>query len=442
MNIKNCNVAGTFYPAERQELFDMIDEFYAKTENSSGYYSRAIIVPHAGYIFSGGLAVNGYRYLNPESETVFVFAPSHYVRLFGCVSCDYDEFETPIGNCAVNKDYAKEFEINNFAFEKEHSIEVQLPLIKYFFKDAKIVPVLYGCTDYKVITEILEKYRDSKNISFVISTDLSHFYPERDCNKIDRYSAELIESGNIKNFEAEQACGAVGVCGLVNFANNNRFSLIRVGLTNSAAKTGDSSRVVGYGSWFLYEGEKNSYIKKYFTDFVIDTCKKSIMSGFRIGDLNSKEYPCVFEQSGASFVTLEINGHLRGCIGSIIAHKPLIDDLILNAHSSAFKDPRFLPLTQQEFEHTDISVSLLSSPEKIDFDGEEDLLSKIKPFEDGIIIRDGNYQAVYLPVVWEQLSDKREFLNSLKVKAGLSVDYFSDTLQAFRFNAVKIEASD
>ena len=129
---------------------------------------------------------------------------------------------------------------------------------------------------------------------------------------------------------------------------------------------------------------------------------------------------------------------MRGCIGSIIAHKPLIDDLILNAHSAAFRDPRFTPLTQQEFEHTDISVSLLSAPEKIEFDGEEDLLDKIKPFEDGIIIRDGNYQAVYLPIVWEQLPDKREFLNSLKIKAGLPENYFSETLQAFRFKATKI----
>lgn len=438
MSIKTNNVAGRFYPEDRQELFDMIDEFYAKTKNSSNYYSRAIIVPHAGYIFSGELAANGYRYLNPESETIFIFAPSHYARLYGCVSCSYDEFETPLGNCIVNNELAKDFEINNQAFEQEHSIEVQLPLIKYFFKDAKIVPVLYGCTDYKKITEIIKKYQNNNNISFVISSDLSHFYPERDCNKIDRYSAQLIETGDIKNFESELACGAVGICGLVNFANENNYSLIRIGLTNSAAKTGDSSRVVGYGSWFLYKGEKNQYIKEYFSDFVIETCKKSIMSGFQLGDLNTKEYPCVFEESGACFVTLEINGHLRGCIGSIIAHKPLIDDLILNAHSAAFRDPRFTQLTQQEFEHTDISVSLLSAPEKIEFDGEEDLLDKIKPFEDGIIIRDGNYQAVYLPIVWEQLPDKREFLNSLKIKAGLPENYFSETLQAFRFKATKI----
>lgn len=438
MNIKKANAAGKFYPADKNELLNMIDDFFAVTENSSGYYSRAIIVPHAGYVFSGELAVQGYKYLNPESKNIFIFAPSHYARLFGCVSCDYDEFETPIGNISVNTDIAGGFAIDNSVFEKEHSLEVQLPFIKYFFKDAKIIPVLYGCDDYKNISQIIEKYWGDENNSFVISSDLSHFYPERESAKIDNYTAQLIETGNIRNFDAEQACGAVGVCGLVNFANGNDYSMIRVGLTNSAKTTGNSSKVVGYGSWFLYEGQKNSYIKECFSDFVIDVCKKSILSGFNLGDFETTSYPCVFKQAGASFVTLKLDGVLRGCMGSVIAREPLIENLRTNAHSAAFSDSRFEPLNRKEFDNLDISVSLLSQPERIIFEDEDDLLDKITPYEDGIIIRDGNYQAVYLPVVWEELHDKREFLTSLKLKAGMSEDYFSDTLQAFKFSAIKI----
>lgn len=438
MNTKSTNVAGTFYPADKKELLDTLDKFYSKSQNTSGYYSNAIIVPHAGYLFSGELAMRGYKYLNPDSETIFIIAPSHYVRLYECVSCDFDEFETPIGNCIVNKDYSKDFIINNAAFEKEHSIEIQLPLIKYLFKNAKIVPILYGCENYKNISNIIEKYGKIKNTSFVISTDLSHFYPERDCSKLDNYTASLIENGDIKSFDAEQACGAVGVCGLIDFATNNNFTLIRIGLTNSAATNGDSSRVVGYGSWFLYHGKKNDYIKKYFSEFLIDTCKKSILSGFNIGDFGTEKHPSVLDESGASFVTLEINNQLRGCIGSIIAHRPLINDIMLNAHAAAFKDPRFSPLSKHEFEQLQISISLLNTPERIVFSNEEDLLNKITPFEDGLIIRDGNYQAVYLPIVWEQIPDKKEFLQSLKLKAGLHKDYFSETLQAFKFSAIKI----
>lgn len=438
MSVKLNNVAGKFYPSDKTELLDMIDGFYANAENLSGYYSRAVIVPHAGYIFSGQLAAQGYMYLNPESEKVFIFAPSHYSRIYGCVSCDFDEFETPLGNCQVDKEITKDFEINNDVFEKEHSIEVQLPFIKYFFRNAKIIPVLYGCEDYKNISKLIEKYWPDEKISFVISSDLSHFYPERDAFKIDSYTAGMIESGNIQNFDAEQACGAVGICGLVDFTNTNNFSLIRAGLTNSAAKTGDSSRVVGYGSWFLYEGGFADYIKQFYSDFVIDVCRKSIMSGLQLGDFEISNYPCVFEEAGASFVTLEIRGNLKGCIGSVIAHRSLIRDLIENAHSAAFSDTRFAPLNRQEFENLTISVSILSKPERIIFDTEEDLLNKLVPYKDGVIIRDGNYQAVYLPVVWQQLPDKREFIRSLKLKAGMSEDYFSETLQAFKFKAVKI----
>lgn len=438
MKIKTTNAAGRFYPADKNELFDVIDEFYSKTNKNSHYCSQAVIVPHAGYIFSGELAAKGFQYLNPNTKTVFIFAPSHYKKLFGCVSCDYDEFETPIGNCKVKKEYTKEFETDNSAFDNEHSVEVQLPFIKYFFKNADIVPVLYGCEDYKNISKIIEKYRYDETVSFVISSDLSHFYPEKECVKIDYYTAELIESGNIKNFDADLACGAVGICALADFAVQNGFSLIRNGLTNSARANGDTSRVVGYGSWFLYEGSKNEYIKEYFSEFVTEICKKSILSGFQLGQFDIENVPAVFEQKGASFVTLELDGKLRGCIGSIVPHRNLINDLAENAHSAAFKDPRFNPLDIKDFENIKIKVSLLSKPERIEFSGEEDLLAKITPYKDGIIIRDGNNQAVYLPEVWEQLPDKKLFLSELKIKAGLKKNHFSDTLQAFKFHTLVI----
>lgn len=438
MKIKTTNVAGAFYPAEKNELLMSIDDFFQKVANDSGYYSRAIIVPHAGYLFSGALSAHGFKYLNPDSENIFIFAPSHYARIFGCVSCDYDEFETPLGNCVVNSDLVKIFSINNEAFEKEHSIEVILPLIKYFFPNAKIIPILYGCENYKNITEIIKSHWSDIKTSFVISSDLSHFYPERDSNKIDKYTAQMIETGYIKDFDVEQACGAVGICGLVDFAKENKYSLIRVGLTNSAAATGDTSRVVGYGSWFLYEGDKNNYLKTYYGNAILEVCRKSIMSGLQVGDFVGKCYPAVFEEAGAAFVTLTINGELRGCVGSIIPHRNLLKDLRENAHSAAFKDPRFEPLTREEFPYIDIEVSLLSYPERIIFSTEEELINKITPYQDGIIIRDGEYQSVYLPDVWEDLPDKREFLKSLKQKAKLEEDYFSDTFQAFKFRTVKI----
>lgn len=438
---KTERAAGTFYPAEKHELEQIIESFRIKEPK---YYSRAVIIPHAGYIYSGKLAAKGIQQLKKDAKNVFIFAPAHYERIFGCTVCDYDAFVTPLGDIEVNKELTKEIakfcdcNVGNFVFEKEHSIEVQLPLIKTFLPDAKIIPVLYGCENFKNLAETIEHFYENEDNVFVISSDLSHFYPEKEAYKIDNYTARLIEENNLSNFEQEQACGAVGICGLVEFAKKKNFSLIRAGLTNSAAATGDSSRVVGYGSWFLYEGEKNNYIKQYYSDFVKKVCKDSILSGLQLGHADLNNYECVFEEYGASFVTLELDGILRGCIGSIIAHRPLIQDLIKNAHAAAFSDPRFPALTLNEYNKISISVSLLSKPVRLEFENERELLEELTPAVDGLIIRDGNYQSVFLPDVWEQLPDKKEFLEQLKLKAGLPKDYFSESLEAFKFKTTRI----
>lgn len=440
-NIKKASAAGTFYPSDKSELLNIINNFKCK---ETEYSSRAVIVPHAGYIYSGELANCGISHLKPDAKNVFIFAPAHFERIFGCAVCSYDAFETPLGNIDVNKELSGEVskfcdcQTNNFAFEQEHSLEVQLPLIKKHIPSAKIIPVLYGCENFTNLADTIKHFWDNEDNVFVISSDLSHFYPEKESYKIDTYTAKMIEANETRDFEMEQACGAVGICGLTDFAKNNNFSLIRIGMTNSAKVTGDSSRVVGYGSWFLYEGNKNEYIKKYYSDTVLKICKDSILSGFQLGEITPKDYPCVLEETGASFVTLELAGILRGCIGSVIAHKPLVKDLIKNAHAAAFSDPRFNPLTIDEYNKISISVSLLSKPKRIEFRDEEDLLNKLVPYEDGLIIRDGNYQAVFLPIVWEQLPDKHEFLKGLKLKAGMDENYSSETLEAFKFNAVKI----
>ena len=438
---KRSSSAGTFYPAGKTELENLIKSYEIKEPK---YYSRAVIVPHAGYAYSGRLSANGIQRIKKEAKNVFIFAPAHYERIFGCAVCDYDEFEIPLGNIKVNKDLTQKIaafcdcNTADFAFEKEHSIEVQLPLIKYFLPDAQIVPVLYGCENFKNLCETIEHFwADEENV-FIISSDLSHFYPEKEASKIDYYTAKMIEENNLSNFEQEQACGAVGICGLIEFAKKKNFSLIRTGLTNSASATGDSSRVVGYGCWFLYDGKKNNYIKKYYTDFVKKICKDSILSGLQLGQAAIDNYDCVFEEYGASFVTLELDGILRGCIGSIIAHKPLIKDLIHNAHAAAFSDPRFPALTLNEYNRITLGVSLLSKPQRIEFETEEELLNELSPTTDGLIIRDGNYQAVFLPDVWEQLPQKEEFLNQLKIKAGLPKGHFSDSFEAFKFTTTKI----
>ena len=330
-------------------------------------------------------------------------------------------------------------QIKDDAFEPEHSAEIEVPIIQTLFEKAKIIPVLVGKEDPVAIEKILEEYYPDKKNGFVISSDLSHFLTDDKAKNLDNLTAQMIETGNVNGFRYEQACGAVGVVGLVMYANKNKYSLIRIDMTNSSSTTGDKSRVVGYGSWFMFEDSKSKYLEKYCSQFMIDMVKIVINSAFERNKNITINYPQIFDEYGACFVTLEKEDRLRGCIGSIIAHQPLVNDLVNNAKNAAFKDYRFKPVSQDEVKDLKVAISILTHPVKIEFKSEKDLLKKISAKKDGIIIKDGNHQAVYLPSVWEQLPEKSEFLNSLKVKAGLSEDYFSENFEAYKFAATYIK---
>ena len=132
------------------------------------------------------------------------------------------------------------------------------------------------------------------------------------------------------------------------------------------------------------------------------------------------------QEDGASFVTLTLNGNLRGCIGSLEAHRPLIEDIIANAKSAAFRDPRFAKLTRDEFLDTDIEVSILTKPMMVEYTDIEDLKTKIKPHVHGVILQLGNHRATFLPQVWDELPTFESFFGHLLHKAGLPMDSFKN----------------
>ena len=443
--VKMPNVAGKFYPSQKEELLENLQKFKNNRKDDYNYFSRAIIVPHAGYMFSGQLAYNGFSYLNRTVKNIFIIAPTHHKSVNNLALADYEEWETPLGKISANTNIQKEIiekfacEYSEDAFSQEHAIEVQIPFIQFLFENVKIVPILVGNDDAEKVLKIIKYYYKNPQNAFVISSDLSHFLKIEDAKKIDTLTARMIEDNNIQGFRFEQACGAVPICALTEFSNHENYSLIRVGLTNSGLTTGDTSKVVGYGSWFLYEGEKNDFIENNFAPKILDIVRKTIdakLSGkSEVNITNYLPYPPILDSDGACFVTLEINGQLRGCIGSVLAHTSLLIDLIKNSYNAAFADPRFAPLTRDEYDKTDISVSLLSAPKPINFKDEEDLLNQIQPNIDGIIIQDKGKQALYLPSVWKQLSEPKMFLNSLKRKAGLAPEHFSQTFEAYRFKA-------
>lgn len=452
---KNATFAGSFYPEKPEELTNLLNSY--KHELDVEYKSKAIIVPHAGVYYSGYAAMAGFQHLEP-SENIFIIAPSHHHTFKNIALPKYTYFDTPLGSLEVNNKLIKEIserypcEISDEVFENEHSIEVQLPFIQNLFmpqiqnaidfvkglkkigKKIRIIPVLVGNCNYRLISDLISTYWE--NSSFVISSDLSHFYSQSESRQLDTYTATIIETGKIDCFERHQACGLIGIMGLVDFANNNDCALIRAMLYNSGDISRDTEKVVGYGSWYMATESKNEYIENYYSKYIINLAKASILAAINGENFVPDKIPPVLSQYGASFVTLKLNGELRGCIGSVYPTKPLVLDILDNAKNAAFQDFRFEPLTMAEFANIEVSISLLSEIQRIPFKDERDLLSKIYPY--GIILAERDRRAVYLPVVWEQLPEREVFLNSLKEKAGFPAEYFSRSIEAYRFSAISI----
>ena len=169
---------------------------------------------------------------------------------------------------------------------------------------------------------------------------------------------------------------------------------------------------------------------------LLDIARDSILTGLREGHpliLDPREFDPALRQRRATFVTLNRNGQLRGCIGHLQAMQPLVKDVAENAFSAAFNDNRFPPLSDHEFSDLDIHISVLSPAEPMDFDSEADLLHQLRPGVDGLILEDGYYRGTFLPSVWEQLPTPELFLAHLKQKAGLPQNYWSDTLRVSRY---------
>ena len=173
-----------------------------------------------------------------------------------------------------------------------------------------------------------------------------------------------------------------------------------------------------------------------FRNILLKTASDSIQYGLAHGmpmPVHAKAAPPALRVERATFVTLDFHGHLRGCIGTLEAERPLIEDVAANAFQAAFSDPRFPPLRPAEFKDLEIHISVLSPPEPMKFESEEDFLNQLRPGVDGIVLRDGWRRGTFLPAVWEDLPEKKDFAQHLKMKAGLPPNYWSPTITASRY---------
>jgi len=176
---------------------------------------------------------------------------------------------------------------------------------------------------------------------------------------------------------------------------------------------------------------------------MLELARRSIRHGLDTGRpcaVELSDYPVHLQQQAASFVTLNLHGRLRGCIGRLEAVTALVADVAHNAFAAAFRDPRFPPLSEAEWPPLDIHISILTSPEPISVASEEELLEALVPGRDGLIIEDRGRQATFLPSVWDSLPEKREFLRQLRLKAGLPPDHWSPQLQIHRYETLSFPA--
>ncbi len=175
---------------------------------------------------------------------------------------------------------------------------------------------------------------------------------------------------------------------------------------------------------------------------LLDKAFESIESGIRLRqplEIESSLYPNSLQQLRSSFVTLKLGGSLRGCIGSLEATVALIKDVAANAYKTAFSDPRFSPLTEQEFKAIDMNISILSRLEPISFESEEDLIQQLRPGLDGLVLEEGELRGTFLPSLWETIREPRKFIRELKRKAGLPIDHWSGELRIYRYTTETVE---
>lgn len=456
--------AGRFYSADKDTLIkDLNLLFETCTKSETDGKVRAIISPHAGYIFSGKTAAAAFSSIKDHSgyKNIFIIGSSHVAAFDGASVFNTGDYITPLGRAEVNLEIAaklieknKEFRFTNESHIREHSIEVQIPFIQMYFTDnPKIVPVIIG-TDkvetVKRIAEALKPWFTQENL-FVISSDFSHYPSYQQAIETDQSTAVSIISGNPEVFlktlelnEDKKISGQVtGMCGwtsglllLYLTENNPELHYKLVDYCNSGdSRHGNKNEVVGYNAIALFEtgdkGKQSNWKKEevVFTSrekaelfTIVHSAIKMQLDGKNDYTVDPTKVSSKFLTPMGAFVTLKIDGVLRGCIGRFISSDPFYEAVKASAISSAFEDPRFPPLTKEEYTKTQIEITVLGPLKKINS------ISEIVLGKHGIYIKDGNRAGTMLPqVATENGWSVEEFLGyTSRDKAGIGWDGWKD----------------
>jgi len=260
--IRRPAVAGTFYPAEPGRLRRMVDSFLAEAQAQPATSPKAIIAPHAGYIYSGPIAGSAFTHWREATRTirrVVLLGPSHFVPFAGLALSQASAWATPLGRIAVDQAAAERIATLpqvtwlDQAHEREHSLEVELAFLQHFLNDFSIVPLVIGDAEPEQVGEVMVRLWGGPETVFVISSDLSHYYDYATACRIDRTTAEAIEALAPDEIQPHQACGRLAIQGLLQVARARQMRVTRVDLRNSGDTAGTKDRVVGYGAFTFCE---------------------------------------------------------------------------------------------------------------------------------------------------------------------------------------------
>ncbi|MBT7811638.1 MAG: AmmeMemoRadiSam system protein B [Deltaproteobacteria bacterium] len=269
-NIRPPAVASMFYPVGAAELRKAVQNYLsnAGTEEDVSQFKkeefaelRTLIVPHAGYIYSGKIAASAYRLLEQNKnqfKRVLLLGPAHRVLLEGAAFPEKDAFETPLGEITLDKELIEKIlaefswiSVSDKAHAEEHCLEVQLPFLQETLGEFKLLPLVVGDAKTELLAALIQQFSKDHETLIVISTDLSHFHDYETAREIDGRTANAIELLEQNRISTEDACGAYPLRGALLAASQNQWKVHRLGLCNSGDTAGDRGRVVGYGAWAM-----------------------------------------------------------------------------------------------------------------------------------------------------------------------------------------------
>jgi len=459
-------VAGAFYPRDPAALRDEVARLLAEVASHGTARPKALVVPHAGYVYSGPVAATAYARLlapGPRVERVVLLGPAHFVALPGLALPEAGAFLTPLGAVPIDADGAAralalpQVTRSALAHQREHALEVQLPFLQAVLGPFSLVPLVVGHASPEDVAGVLRALWGGDETLVVVSTDLSHFLPYDEARELDQRTAGQVLALDVAGLGPEQACGRAPLRGLMVEAARRGLAIDLLDLRSSGDTAGGRDEVVGYGAFALSEphpdagrgagpgiaaagdpeppGEAGH---RHRAAVVTGLARAAIASLFGAAAPHRPEGEGWLDAPRACFVSLHESGALRGCIGALEARASLFDELCRCARAAATEDPRFDPVPAEALAGLEVEVSVLSPLEPVPAEDEAEALARIRPGLDGLLLAAGGRRATFIPAMWEQLPDPADFLSHLRRKAGLPDRWLPGT-RLWRFTAERYQ---